>query len=127
MRKVTTGKPVSDKNSDAYTHREKREMETLLEALGRSAEQRQPPENLHKATTKRDGGEELGPIPTTLRPRQNAIPHTIHLCLFYNSRGEAVTTRYIIFILCPFGQRYTSIFYVMNACDLGFSHQPTCT
>ena len=40
-------------NSDAYTHRERREMETLPEALGRSAEQSQPPENLHKMTMKK--------------------------------------------------------------------------
>ena len=49
-----------------------------------------------------------------------AIPITIHLPLFYSPRREAVTTRYIMFIPCPFGQGYASIFSLMNACYLGF-------
>ena len=43
-------------------------METLLEALGRSVEQSQPPENLRKMAMENDRGEELGPGPATLRP-----------------------------------------------------------
>ena len=38
------------------------------EALGRSAEQSQPPENLRKMAMENDRGEELGPSPATLRP-----------------------------------------------------------
>ena len=48
-------------NSDAYTHRERREMETLPEALGRSAEQSQPPENLHRTTMEKT--EEKSSVP----------------------------------------------------------------
>ena len=44
---VTTGKPASDRLRRLHTHTE-RKMETLPEALGCSAEQIQPPENLHR-------------------------------------------------------------------------------
>ena len=43
-------------------------METLPEALGRSAEQSQPPENLRKVAMKNDRGEELGPNLVALCP-----------------------------------------------------------
>ena len=45
---------------------------------------------------------------------------------FIAQGGKDVTSRYIIFILCPFGQRYASISYLMNVCYLGYSHQSTC-
>ena len=44
----------------------------------------------------------------------------IPLPIFYSPRREVVILRYIMFILYPFGQRYTSIFSLMNACYLGF-------
>ena len=65
-------------------------------------------------------GEELGPSPAALRPLQCAIPFPSRLPLFYSSRREAVIIRYITLILCPFGQRYTSILSLLNACYLGF-------
>ena len=43
-------------------------METLPEALGRSAEQSQPPENLRRMAMENDKGEELGPSLAALRP-----------------------------------------------------------
>ena len=54
---VTTGKPASDRlrrlhthtHTHTHTHAE-REMETLPKALGHSAEQSQPPKNLHRTT-----------------------------------------------------------------------------
>ena len=91
---------------DAYTHThtEKREMESLPEALGRSAEQRQPPKNLHRETTEKDRGEELGPSPIALRPRQNTIP-TMHLSSpFIAQGGRDVTTGYITLFFVLFGQ-----------------------
>ena len=120
-RTVTTDKPVSDKTpTHARTHTENG-METLPEALKRSTEQRQPPENLHIATIeKTERGEELGPSPEALRPSQNTIPFTTSLPLFYSPRREVVTIFHIIFILCPFGQRYASISFPLNALSLWF-------
>ena len=44
---VTTDKPARQ-NTNACSRTQKSEMETLSETLGRSAEQSQPPENLHR-------------------------------------------------------------------------------
>ena len=50
----------------------------------------------------------------------NPIHFSISLPLFYSPRREAVTTSHVIFILYPFGQRYASISFLLNACYLGF-------
>ena len=63
-----------------------------MEALGLSTKQRQPPENLRRATTEKDRGEELVPSPTTLRPQQNAIPTQSLFLSFYSPGKEG---RYI--------------------------------
>ena len=55
-------------NTNACSRTHKSEMETLPEALGRSAEQSQPPENLRRMAMENDRGEELGPSPAALRP-----------------------------------------------------------
>ena len=75
--------------------------------------------NLHRMAMENDRGEELGSSPATLRPSLNAIYFIIPLPLFYSPRREVVITRYIMFILCPFGQRYTSISSLMRVCYLG--------
>ena len=68
MNGVTTARPVSDKAlPPTRTHTEK-EMETLSEALGRSAKQSQPLENLHRMAMEKNIGEELGPSSAALRP-----------------------------------------------------------
>ena len=56
-----------------------------------------------------DRGEKLGSSPAALRPLKNALLFFILLPLFYSLRREVVIIRYIMFILCPFGQGYTSI------------------
>ena len=43
-------------------------MEALPEALGHSAEQSQPPENLRKTAMENERGEELDPSPAAPRP-----------------------------------------------------------
>ena len=68
MNGVTTGRPVSDKALPPTRTHTENEMETLSEALGRSAEQSQPPENLRRMAMENDRGEELGPSPAALRP-----------------------------------------------------------
>ena len=47
-------------------------------------------------------------------------PLSLPLLLFYSPRREAIIIRYIILILYPFGQRYTSILSLLNVCYLGF-------
>ena len=118
---------VERQSSDAYTHTPRnarwRPYRSTRAFRGAESTSRKPAQSkIHK------GREELGLSPTTLRPRQKVIPFSIPLSLFYSPRREAVTTCYIIFIrVCPFGQRYASILYLKNVCDLGYSHQPTCT
>ena len=94
-------------------------METLPEALGRSAEQSQPPENLHRTAMEKT--EEKSSVLVRQHfflPKRDIF--SIPLPLFYCPRRETVIIRYIMFILCPFGQGYASIFSLMNACYLGF-------
>ena len=55
-------------NACSPTHTQKREMETLPEAYGRSAEQSQPPETCEETATENDRGGELGPSLAALRP-----------------------------------------------------------
>ena len=55
-------------NTDACSRTQKSEMETVLEANRRSAEQSQPPENLHRMAMESDRGEELGSSPAAIRP-----------------------------------------------------------
>ena len=81
-------------------------MEALPEALGHSAEQSQPPENLRKMVMENDRGEELDPSSGSTSSSLMHDPIIIPLPLFYSPRREVVITRYIMFILCPFGQRY---------------------
>ena len=57
---VTTGKPAGQ-NTDAFSRTQKSEMETLSETLGRSAEQSQPPENLHRTAMEKT--EEKSSVP----------------------------------------------------------------
>ena len=57
---VTTDKPARQ-NTDACSRTQKSEMETLSEALGRSAEQSQPPENLHRTAMEKT--EEKSSVP----------------------------------------------------------------
>ena len=103
-----------------FTHTQKSEMETLPEAHGRSTEQSQPPENLRKngygEWQRRRARSQSGSTSSSLTRDTFSIP----LPLFYSPRREAVIIRYIILILCPFGQRYTSILSLLNACYLGF-------
>ena len=58
IKTVTTGKPVRQ-NTGACSRAQRSEMETLPEALGRSAEQSRPPENLRRTAMENDRGEEL--------------------------------------------------------------------
>ena len=96
-------------------------METLSEAHGRSAEQSQPLENLRK-----NGYGELTEEKSSVPVRKHFVlsnarsPFSLPLPLFYSPRREAVIIRYITLILCPFGQRYTLILSLLNACYLGF-------
>ena len=115
---VTTDKPVRQ-NTDACSRTQKSEMETLSEALGRPAEQSQPPENLHITAMEKTEEKSLVPV-----RQQFVLSKTRYLShsspTLYSPRREAVIIRYIMFVLCPLGQRYTSIFSLMNACYLGF-------
>ena len=69
------------------THTETRDGD-FAEALGLSTKHSQSPENLHRATNEKDRGEELGPSPAALRPRQNVIPTQSLLLSFYIPRRE---------------------------------------
>ena len=121
---VTTNRPARRTPTPvhSHTHTQKSEMETLPEAQGRSAEQSQPPETC----AKNDYGEiieEKSSVPVRQHfVLSNARYLSIPLPLFYSPRREAVIICYIILILrCPFGQRYTSILSLLNACYLGFT------
>ena len=119
MRTVTTVTPASDKApTPAHTQRESG-METLPEALEHSAEQRQPPEDLHRTRLQRRQREEksLVPVRQHFVLCKNMIPFTIPLPLFYSPTREALTTRYIMFIACPF-QTGIRLDFLPNECML---------
>ena len=122
MKGFTTGKPVSDNTLNAYTHTHRNARWRLCRKHSGVPRSRGslPKTCTEQLQRRQRRGEELGPSPAALRPPQNTPPFTIPLPLFYSPRREAVTTRYIMFIPCPFGQGYASIFSQMNACYLGF-------
>ena len=95
MRVVTTGKPVSDKHRRLHTHTHTHTrthtesgMETLPEALGRSAKQRQPLEDLHRTRLRRRQREEKSSVPV----RQDFVFHKTrplfqYLSLSFKAQG----------------------------------------
>ena len=95
-------------------------MEALPEAHGRSVEQSQPLETCAKMAMekrqRRRARSQSGSTSSSLMP-----PRSIPLPLFYSPRREAVIICYIILILYPSGQRYTSILSLLNAYYLGFT------
>ena len=98
-------------------------METLPEAHRHSAEQSQPPENLHRMAMENDRGEELGSSPTTLIPSQNAISLSSPLPLFYSRRREVVTSCYSL----SFQTEIHLDFFLNEGVLPRISSQPTCT
>ena len=85
LNKITTGKPVSThKHTDNARWSLCRKHSGFPQSRGSLPK---PVEN-----DERDRGEELGPGPTTLRPRQNAIPTQSLFLSFYSPRREG---RYI--------------------------------
>ena len=85
-------------------------MENLSEAHGRSTEQIQPLENLRKEGY---GEWQRRSVRSQSDSTSSSLMRdtlSLRLPLFYSSRREAVSPVYITFILCPFGQRYSSIF-----------------
>ena len=99
---VAISKPARQ-NTGVCSRTQRNEMETLPEALGRSTEQSQPPENLRKMAMENDRGEELGPRSGGTSSSLTHDTFSIPLPLFYSPRREAVIICYIILILCPFG------------------------
>ena len=104
MNGFTTGRPVSDKLSclHAHTHRNTR-WRLYRKHLGvlrnRGSLLKTCTAQIQRTTEEKSSVTS----PTALCPRQKRSPFMIPLPLFYSPRREAVTTCYIIFILCPFG------------------------
>ena len=96
-------------------------METLPEAHERSTEQSQPPETC----AKNDYGE-IAEEKSSVPVRQHfVLSNARYLSLpvslsFIAQGGRPLSSVYITLILCPFGQRYSSILSLPNTCYLGF-------
>ena len=92
-------------------------MDVMPEAHGRSMEQSQPLETCAKMAMekrqRRRARSQSGNTSSLMPPLSIPLP------LFYSPRREAVIICYIILILCPSGQRYTSILSLLNAYYLG--------
>ena len=100
------------------THSEKRDGDSIGSPRafrGAESASRKPAQNGYGED---GGGARFQSGNTSLSPKRDTF--CIPLPLFYSPGREAVIIRYIMFILCPFEQGYTSIFSLMNACYLGF-------
>ena len=100
------------------THSEKRDGDSIGSPRafrGAESASRKPAQNGYGED---GGGARFQSGNTSLSPKRDTF--CIPLPLFYSPGREAVIIRYIIIILCPFGERYTSILSLLNACYLGF-------
>ena len=74
MNGVTTGEPVSDNaQTPTRTHTETRDGDSARSTRafrGAEAASRKPAQSNYRERQRRDRGEEFGPSPATLRPRQ---------------------------------------------------------
>ena len=97
-------------------------METLPEAHGRSAKQSQPPEtcaeNDYGETTEEKGSVPVRQHFVLSNARSLSLPVSLS---FIAQGGRPLSSVYITLILCPFGQRYSSILSLLNTCYLGFN------
>ena len=83
-----------------------------------------------RKTAKRDRGNR-GERALVTVPQHFVLGHAIltqsPFLSFYSLRREGRYNQSPHFILCPFGQGYFSISYLINTHYLGYSHQPTYT
>ena len=125
--KVTTGKPVSEYALERARPHSHTARNGASAGSTRTFHEAEAAFRILQRTTTENDDRSSVPSPTTLRPRQNAIP-TQPLFLPFIAQGENdVTTGCITFILCPFGQRCASISHLLNTYFLGYSHRPTYT
>ena len=97
-------------------------METMPEAHGRSTEQSQPPEtcveNDYGETTEEKSSVPVRQHFVLSNARSLSLPVSLS---FIAQGGRPLSSVYITLILCPFGQRYSSILSLLNTCYLGFN------
>ena len=107
------------KHRRLLTHSEKRDGDSIGNTRafrGAESASRKPAQNGYGE----DRGEELGSSPAALRPLLHAIYFPYLSLSFIAQGGRPLSYVISCFILCPFGQGYTSIFSQMNVCYLGF-------
>ena len=129
INRITTGEPVSTNAlTPTHTHTPRRQRDGASAGSTRAFhEQRQPPESAENSEEGEIEEKSSRDSSAALRPRQNAIPSQSPFLSFYSLRREGRYNQSPHFILCPFGQGYFSISYLINTHYLGYSHQPTYT